>query len=59
MARPRTETADVKRARILDATRKVLVIKGYQDFRVSDVAREADIAAGTISASVVASTGSV
>lgn len=48
MSRPRTETPEVRRRKILDATREILIEKGYQDFRMSDVAQHAHIAAGTL-----------
>lgn len=48
MARPRSLPPEVRRTKILDAARAVMIKKGYQDFRVADVAKEAGIASGTV-----------
>ncbi len=48
MARPRKEPLEVMRSKILDAARHVLLQKGYQDFRISDVAERAGLASGTL-----------
>lgn len=48
MARPRKESPEAMRSRILDAARHVLVQKGYQDFRISEVAQTAGLASGTL-----------
>jgi TetR/AcrR family fatty acid metabolism transcriptional regulator len=48
MARPRTEPAERRRERILDAARTVMVRVDYKDIRLEDVARQARLAKGTI-----------
>jgi AcrR family transcriptional regulator len=48
MARPRTEPAEVRRRRILEAAKKNLIGEGYEDILLDDVARDAGIAKGTI-----------
>jgi TetR/AcrR family fatty acid metabolism transcriptional regulator len=47
IATPRTETRD-KRRRILDAAVGVFAARGFYNARVSDIAREAGVADGTI-----------
>jgi len=48
MARPRTEPIEARRRRILDAARAVMIRKEYEDVALDDVARQADIAKGTL-----------
>lgn len=42
------ERSDARRSSILDAARKLLVARGYQDFALDDLAREAGVAKGTL-----------
>jgi TetR/AcrR family fatty acid metabolism transcriptional regulator len=39
---------DLKRRRILESARKLLIARGYQDVALDDVAREAGVAKGTL-----------
>ncbi len=48
MARPRTESPGVRRKKIVEAAREILVEKGYRDLGMSDVAQRAGIASGTL-----------
>ncbi|MBI5244201.1 MAG: TetR/AcrR family transcriptional regulator [Elusimicrobia bacterium] len=48
MARPRTESAEARRRRILNAARALLIRKDYEDVVLDDVARRADVAKGTL-----------
>ncbi len=48
MARPRTYPPDIRRRMILDAARKELVRRGYNNLRLDDVARTAAAAKGTL-----------
>lgn len=42
------ERSDARRASILQAARKLLVARGYQDFVLDDLARKAGVAKGTL-----------
>ncbi|MDE2491396.1 MAG: TetR/AcrR family transcriptional regulator [Elusimicrobia bacterium] len=46
--RPVVRDPDAKRRRILEAARRLLVADGFQDVVLDDVAREADVAKGTL-----------
>lgn len=48
MARPRTEPAEARRRRILDAARAMLIRKDYEDIVLDDVAKAAGLAKGTL-----------
>jgi len=48
LPKPRTLPETVRRRRILDAARRVLVRSGYGDVSLDDVARRADVAKGTL-----------
>jgi AcrR family transcriptional regulator len=48
MARPRTEPADVRRRRILEAARGSLIESGYQELNLDAAARKAGVAKGTL-----------
>lgn len=48
MARQERPARDSKRSLILSAARKLMVLRGYQDFALDDVARKAGVAKGTL-----------
>lgn len=48
MARPHAEHPELRRRRILDAARQVMVRTDYTEFRLDDVARQARLAKGTL-----------
>lgn len=48
MARPRTESVEARRSRILSAARALLIRKDYEDVVLDDVAKQADVAKGTL-----------
>lgn len=48
VAKSRTESPEIRRRQILDATRKLLSLKGYQDIKLDDVASKAQLAKGTL-----------
>ncbi len=48
MSRADATAPDSKKRRILDAARALLVKRGYQDFVLDDVARQAGVAKGTL-----------
>ncbi|MFH1725193.1 MAG: TetR/AcrR family transcriptional regulator [Elusimicrobiota bacterium] len=48
MPRPRTQPPDVRRRIILNAARAALAARGYQELRLDEVARLADVAKGTL-----------
>jgi len=48
VARPRKEPLEKMRLKILNAARQVMIQKGYQDFRMHDVAAVANLASGTL-----------
>lgn len=48
MSRPRTEPVEVRRQRIMDAARDILIRSSYQDLSLDGVARKAGIAKGTL-----------
>ena len=48
MARPRTEKPEIRRANILEAAREVMIREGSLDFVMSDVAKKAGVASGTL-----------
>jgi len=48
MHRYRKQKPEIRRRDILDAARHVLVLKGYHDFRMNEVARKAKIGIGTL-----------
>lgn len=45
---PAAERADSRRSSILEAARRLLIRRGYQDFVLDDLAREAGVAKGTL-----------
>jgi AcrR family transcriptional regulator len=48
MARPRTEPVEVRRGRILDAARGILIRNSYHELNLDEVAAKADVAKGTL-----------
>jgi AcrR family transcriptional regulator len=48
MARKRTYPIEVRRESILKAARKLLILKGYQELKLDDLARESKVAKGTL-----------
>ncbi|MFC1521363.1 TetR/AcrR family transcriptional regulator [Elusimicrobiota bacterium] len=48
MSRPKTYPEDIRRKMILDAARKVLAKRGYQDMQLDEVAKKARTAKGTL-----------
>lgn len=48
MSKPRTESPEIRKRQILDAARVLLSQKTFEDVRMEDVSRRADLAKGTL-----------
>jgi AcrR family transcriptional regulator len=48
MSKPRTESPEIRKRQILDAARVLLSQKSFEDIRMEDVSRRAELAKGTL-----------